>query len=57
MVGYVLRAASPLGLYAEDFETETTSHLGNFPQAFSHLARSSRRPGRIILAGRLEELS
>ncbi|MDE3160118.1 MAG: glycoside hydrolase family 15 protein [Acidobacteriota bacterium] len=34
----LLRIASPLGLYAEEFDPETTSHLGNFPQAFSHLA-------------------
>ena len=34
----LLRIASPLGLYAEEFETATARHLGNFPQAFSHLA-------------------
>jgi alpha,alpha-trehalase len=34
----LLRVASPLGLYAEEFDTETGRHLGNFPQAFSHLA-------------------
>jgi GH15 family glucan-1,4-alpha-glucosidase len=34
----LLKIASPLGLYAEEFETETARHLGNFPQAFSHLA-------------------
>jgi alpha,alpha-trehalase len=34
----LLRIASPLGLYAEEFETGTARHLGNFPQAFSHLA-------------------
>ena len=34
----LLRIASPLGLYAEEFATETGRHLGNFPQAFSHLA-------------------
>jgi GH15 family glucan-1,4-alpha-glucosidase len=52
----LLRIASPLGLYAEEFETETARHLGNFPQAFSHLALIEAA-GRIILAERLEEIS
>ena len=34
MLGY----ASPLGLYAEEIEPRTGRHLGNFPQAFTHLA-------------------
>ena len=34
----LLRIASPLGLYAEEFDVATGRHLGNFPQAFSHLA-------------------
>ncbi|TMM17094.1 MAG: glycoside hydrolase family 15 protein [Actinobacteria bacterium] len=34
----LLPIASPLGLYAEEFDVETGRHLGNFPQAFSHLA-------------------
>ena len=34
----LLRVASPLGLYAEEFDADTGRHLGNFPQAFSHLA-------------------
>ena len=34
----LLRVASPLGLYAEEFDVTTGRHLGNFPQAFSHLA-------------------
>src|SRR3954464_8187260 len=33
----LLRVASPLGLYAEEFDARTARHLGNFPQAFSHL--------------------
>ena len=50
----LLRIASPLGLYAEEFEVERARHLGNFPQAFSHLALIEAA-GRIILADRLEE--
>jgi GH15 family glucan-1,4-alpha-glucosidase len=44
----LLRVASPLGLYAEEFDAETGRHLGNFPQAFSHLALMEAA-GRIIL--------
>ncbi len=45
----LLRVASPLGLYAEEFDAGTGYHLGNFPQAFSHLALIEAA-GRIILA-------
>jgi GH15 family glucan-1,4-alpha-glucosidase len=34
----VLSYASPLGLFAEEIDTNTGRHLGNFPQAFTHLA-------------------
>jgi GH15 family glucan-1,4-alpha-glucosidase len=34
----LLRVASPLGHFAEEFDPETGQHLGNVPQAFSHLA-------------------
>jgi alpha,alpha-trehalase len=52
----LLRIASPLGLYAEEFEVDRARHLGNFPQAFSHLALIEAG-ARLILADRLEELS
>jgi GH15 family glucan-1,4-alpha-glucosidase len=54
MMDRLLRIASPLGLYAEEFDTTNARHLGNFPQAFSHLALI-QAAGRIILAERLEE--
>jgi GH15 family glucan-1,4-alpha-glucosidase len=44
----LLHVASPLGLYAEEFDADTGRHLGNFPQAFSHLALMEAA-GRIIL--------
>jgi alpha,alpha-trehalase len=34
----VLSYASPLLLYAEEIEAASGRHLGNFPQAFTHLA-------------------
>jgi len=52
----LLSVASPLGLFAEEFDTDTGRHLGNFPQAFSHLALIEAA-ARIIIAERLEEFS
>jgi GH15 family glucan-1,4-alpha-glucosidase len=52
----LLRQASPLGLYAEELDADTGRHLGNFPQAFSHLALIEAA-GRIILHERLEEIT
>jgi GH15 family glucan-1,4-alpha-glucosidase len=48
----LLRLGSPLGLYAEEFDAATDRHLGNFPQAFSHLALIEAA-ARIILAEQL----
>jgi GH15 family glucan-1,4-alpha-glucosidase len=56
MMERLLRIASPFGLYAEEYETESARHLGNFPQAFSHLALIEAA-GRIILAEMVEEIS
>jgi alpha,alpha-trehalase len=52
----LLSVRSPLGLYAEEFDTSTGRHLGNFPQAFSHLALIEAA-ARIIVHERLEEFS
>jgi GH15 family glucan-1,4-alpha-glucosidase len=50
------KVASPLGLYAEEFDVDTGRHLGNFPQAFSHLALVEAA-GRIVLADLLVEIN
>jgi GH15 family glucan-1,4-alpha-glucosidase len=34
----LLQHASPLRLYAEELDAESGRHLGNYPQAFTHLA-------------------
>jgi GH15 family glucan-1,4-alpha-glucosidase len=34
----LLSLASPLDLYAEELDAATGRHLGNYPQAFTHLA-------------------
>ena len=47
----LLRIASPLGLYAEEYDPETGRHLGNFPQAFSHLALIEAAARMIFLQG------
>ena len=52
----LLRVASPLGLYAEEFDVDTGRHLGNFPQAFSHLALIEAA-ARIVVAELREEFS
>ena len=56
LMARLVKVASPLELYAEEFDVDTGFHLGNFPQAFSHLALVEAA-GRIILAERIEELT
>jgi GH15 family glucan-1,4-alpha-glucosidase len=51
----LLRIASPLGLYAEEFDTKSARHLGNFPQAFSHLSLIDAA-GRIIISEFSEDI-
>ena len=53
MMERLLRIGSPLGLYAEEFDADTGQYLGNFPQAFSHLALIEAA-ARIILPEILE---
>jgi alpha,alpha-trehalase len=50
----LLRISSPLGLYAEEFDAPTGRHLGNFPQAFSHLALMEAA-ARIVLPEMIAE--
>ena len=50
----LLLIRSPLGLYAEEFDVDTGRHLGNFPQAFSHLALLEAA-ARIMLPELLDE--
>ena len=52
LMAKLVRVASPLGLYAEEFDVDTGHHLGNFPQAFSHPALVEAAGG-IVLAERL----
>jgi GH15 family glucan-1,4-alpha-glucosidase len=52
----LLRIASPLGLFAEEFDVDTGRHLGNFPQAFSHLALIEAA-ARMIAAELIREVS
>ena len=49
----LLSFAGPLQLYAEEIEASTGEHLGNFPQAFTHLALIDA-VGRLIEAERAE---
>jgi GH15 family glucan-1,4-alpha-glucosidase len=38
LFGELLELASPLGLYAEEMDTTSHEHLGNYPQALTHAA-------------------
>ena len=61
----LLSHSSPLQLYAEELDPATGRHLGNFPQAFTHLAlinavmhviRADRQLELSQLGGELERL-
>jgi alpha,alpha-trehalase len=54
LMARLLGVSSPLGLYAEEFDAPTGRHLGNFPQAFSHLALIEAA-ARLIVPEMLEE--
>ncbi len=51
----LIHEMSPLGLLAEELDAESGQLLGNFPQAFSHLALIEAA-ARIIVAERLKEI-
>ncbi len=66
----LLGLAGPLNLYAEEIEPRSHAHLGNFPQAFTHLAlinavthviadeqRPVDQPGRTAVFSELRERS
>ena len=53
----LLAYASDLGLYAEEIDTRTGRHLGNFPQAFTHLALINAVMHVIRAEETLEELA
>ena len=52
----LLRVASPLGLYAEEFDADTGRHLGNFPGLLPPRAHRGRRRGSSSRS-ELEEVS
>jgi alpha,alpha-trehalase len=54
LMSRLVKVASPLGLFAEEYDSQTGDHLGNFPQAFSHLALVEAA-ARIIVAEGLAE--
>ena len=50
----LLSFASPLLLYAEEIDAESGRHLGNFPQAFTHLSLINAVMSVIESEGRLK---
>jgi GH15 family glucan-1,4-alpha-glucosidase len=54
LMSRLVKVASPLGLFAEEYDAQTGSHLGNFPQAFSHLALVEAAAQIIVAEGLAE---
>ena len=53
----LIGAASSLGLYGEEIDPTTARHLGNFPQALTHLALITAVLGVIKAEHRVSESS
>jgi alpha,alpha-trehalase len=66
----LLALAGPLNLYAEEIEPRSHTHLGNFPQAFTHLAlinavthviadeqRAVDQPGRTAVFSEMRDMA
>jgi len=53
----ILKQISPLGLFAEEIDTNTNQQLGNFPQAFSHIGLINSALYLSIAAGKKHKWS
>lgn len=61
-IEWLLKYSNHLGLFSEDIDFETKEQLGNFPQAYSHLAlvntailfaEEEKRLGSVVILGEL----
>jgi len=52
LFGKLKRLANDVGLYAEEYDVDNRRMLGNFPQAFSHVALINTAVNLMIQAGK-----